>query len=860
MKITSLLNIFVKPKNWAGLIAIMVFSGVFTPGIGRTANAAAPQQEPTPTAPAISDIPPAIQQFSAGGYILGFQKDGFLMAGLDHMLKTTFVDAKAVQPQTDGSQIPKDEKQKAPPLGKVSYPDLWQGVNMTVESDPLGVIKIGYQVAAGGSVDKVRLRFNRMPEITKDGGMLFRFEKNELRLAAPQAWQKVNGARQTLTAAYQLEKSGDVTLDVGKHDPSVTLAVEGELMWNTFLGGIIYESSPNDRFWEMGITIDSSGNLLIAGISGATWGTPLRPYSGNNDVFVAKMDTNGNLLWNTFLGGTQYDMDPNVTIDDNGNLFVMGRSGATWGTPLNPFSDVSNTFIARLDTNGNLIWHTFLAGDAGFIVLDNKENLFVTGNSGVTWGNPLRPFSNDMDVFVAKLDKDGSLLWNTFLGGNGMDIDFEFNFTIDGSGNLFVTGMSFATWGTPVQPYLGGTKNSFIAKLDNNGNLLWSTFVGEIAGTMGSSFVITGISISIDNSGNVFATGLSDVSWGKPVRPYSAMNDIFIAKLNSDGSLLWNTFLGGKKDDFCYHFTIDGSGNLFVVGEDDAGVGNAFIAKLDTNGGILWNTLLGKGRGVDIIVDSSENLLVIGDSVATWGTPLRPFSGGGDAFLAKLDNNGSLLWNTFLGGTEGDYGENMIIDANGNLFVTGSSYSTWGSPLKSFSGNLISPDGFVTKLSGGGLPLFYTITGKVTDSLASPIPGVTVSDGTVNALTDTNGNYTLSGVPQGNHTMTAVKSGYTFTPTFTQPVSVPPNASGKDFNATTVKPMGDVNCDGKSDTMDSLFILKFVAGKFKSSNTCPPATDTIYLPACDVNKETICNLTDALWILKCYAGLQSFCP
>src|SRR6266446_4487674 len=328
-------------------------------------------------------------------------------------------------------------------------------------------------------------------------------------------------------------------------------------------------------------------------------------------------------------------------------------SPASARTRFMPGADDKLTSLAERHDGGNLLpadqtltWNTFFGGSAddyGYsVAVDGNGNVYVTGESFATWGSPVRAYSGGADSFVAKLDSSGNLIWNTFLGGNGND-DEGLGVAVDGSGNVYVAGSSNATWGSPVRAYSGDT-DSFAAKLDSSGNLLWNTFLG-------SSRDDNGKAIAVDGSGNVHVTGFSNATWGSPVRAYGSSLDSFAAKLDSSGNLTWNTFLGGSGDDYGASVAVDGSGNVYVEGY----------------------------------------------SFATWGSPVRVYSGGADSFGVKLDSSGNLIWNTFLGGSGDDYGYGIAVDGSGNVYVTGDSNATWGSPVRAYSSNF---DVFVAKLSG----------------------------------------------------------------------------------------------------------------------------------------------------------------
>jgi hypothetical protein len=301
-----------------------------------------------------------------------------------------------------------------------------------------------------------------------------------------------------------------------------------------------------------------------------------------------------------------------------------------------------------------LIRNTFLGGsgsDCGMsIAVDGSGNIYVTGYSTSTWGDPLRPYTGAWDAFVAKLDSStAGLIWNTFLGGSGND--YGIAIAVDG-GNLYLAGTSDAAWSCSpsactARGYTAGN-DAFAAKLNaSTGALTWNTFLGGSASDEGRG-------IAVDASGNPTVIGYSGDTWGSPVRAYSAGADTFVAKLNpSTGALTWSTFLGGNGYDY--------------------------------------------GLGID--VDWDGNFVVTGRSYWTWGSPAHAYVGGADVFLAKLNaSSGALTWNTFLGGSGDDDGFAIVMDGTGNAYLTGWSDATWGSPVRLYTGGL---DAFVARIELG---------------------------------------------------------------------------------------------------------------------------------------------------------------
>jgi hypothetical protein len=535
----------------------------------------------------------------------------------------------------------------------------------------------------------------------------------------------------------------------------------GQLQWHTFLGG-----SGTD--YGISLTVYSNG-LYLTGTSSASWGTPLRPFTGGKDAFAVRLNTQtGEFLWNTFLGGAGEDLgerirvdssgrvyvfgisDPSwawsaihtwtglydafltrlntdgvwqdnhfygvygdeagtgIAVDAGGNVYGAGTSFSAWGPPNNLHAGNFDVFVTKIAAGGSLLWHTFhgCGGDdyAAGLVLDQEGNIYLTGSSEASWGpSPKRAHSvSFQDAFVAKLNKDdGALVWNTFLGGGG--ITEGRGIAIDGSRNVYLTGTSFASWGIPPNAH-AGQSDAFAAKLDSSGGLLWNTFLG-------GGLADEGRGIAVDSQGNPYVTGYSLTTWGSPVRDYTALADAFVAKLSTaNGQRQWNTFLGDSNGDLGQAITVDTSGNCYVTGESDdtwgdplrpfAGGIGVFAAKLNSLGTLLWNTFLGgsdlnEGRGIALAGNGA--LYLTGYSSRSWGNPLQPLSGPADAFAAGLSNDGALLWNTFLGGPAWDFGTAVAVDPNGNIYLTGYSGAGWGSPVRAFTG-LQGFDVFAAKL------------------------------------------------------------------------------------------------------------------------------------------------------------------
>jgi hypothetical protein len=236
----------------------------------------------------------------------------------------------------------------------------------------------------------------------------------------------------------------------------VKLNGAGGYQWHTFHGSGNYDGG-------YGIAADNSGNVYAAGYSGATWNgpgdtPPLNAHAGNYDIVVVELNSAGAYQWHTFHGSSSSDIGNGIAADPSGNVYVAGYSGATWGTPINGHAGGDDIVVVELNGGGAYQWHTFHGSSTydygNGIDVDTACNVYVAGYSDATWGTPLNAYSGGADIVAAGLNGSGDLQWHTFYGSSGHD--FGDGIAADNSGNVYAAGYSGATWGSPINAHAGG--------------------------------------------------------------------------------------------------------------------------------------------------------------------------------------------------------------------------------------------------------------------------------------------------------------------------------------------------------------------------------------------------------------------
>ncbi|MFH1549647.1 MAG: SBBP repeat-containing protein [Planctomycetota bacterium] len=313
------------------------------------------------------------------------------------------------------------------------------------------------------------------------------------------------------------------------------------------------------------------------------------------------------------------------------------------------------------------------------VAIDGSGNAYI---SGWTEGSLGGPNAGLFDAFLAKYDTSGSLLWTRQLGTSSSD--FSESVAIDGSGNAYISGVT--------EGNLGGTNagnwDAFLAKYDTDGVEQWKRQLGTIS-------TDHSYSVAIDGSGNAYISGYT---YGNLGGPNAGGDDAFLAKYDSAGSLLWTRQLGTSAYDYSRSVAIDGSGNAYIsgytygdLGGPNAGFDDAFLAKYDSAGSLLWTRQLGTSAydySLSVAIDGLGNAYISGYTKGDLGGPNE---GWEDAFLAKYDSAGSLLWTRQLGTSSTDKNCSVAIDGSGKAYISGYTYGDLGGP------NAGNADAFLAK-------------------------------------------------------------------------------------------------------------------------------------------------------------------
>ena len=448
--------------------------------------------------------------------------------------------------------------------------------------------------------------------------------------------------------------------------------IDPVLEWGTYFGGEGGE-------YSYALACEKNGTTYMAGVTTsydniATVGAHQTSYKGQWDCFITSFTAQGALRWATYYGGAGQDIGVAVAGDNLGGVFLTGTTGSTEkiATPgsREPTAQLGMeySFLARFNNTGVLDWGTYIGNGHSDEVrassCDAVGNIYICGSmfGDSTLATPgcYQDTVGGMG-FLEKFSKNGNLLWGTYFGSTGTP---TFACACDNKCNIYIGGTVYRNGIIPTphcyQDSSGGGWDCFVAKFDSTGVLLWDTYFGGDSGENVNAIACDGGN-NVYLAGETFSrNGIATPGANQPVYG-GAYEDGFLAKFNDTGAMQWATYYGGIYYEEARAVVCDALGHVYIAGftdspnniatpgslddEQQLGSWDAFFAKFNDSGHLLWGTYYGGAKN-DLaygLACDSLNCVYMGggtasiSGIATPGCYQFYYYDSGDCFLIKFD-------------------------------------------------------------------------------------------------------------------------------------------------------------------------------------------------------------------------------
>jgi hypothetical protein len=429
----------------------------------------------------------------------------------------------------------------------------------------------------------------------------------------------------------------------------------------------------------------------------------------SNGIISQSMDRY-DLIYSTYLGGSEFEQARNMAVDSEGNFYVVGGTSSpdfpvTAGAYNTQYNNAGSStvgrwgpmmvFVSKFSKDGILIWSTFIGGpnyDRAYAVeVDDEGYVYIGGRAGDDFPTTPGAFQEDFSLkyptnrlyghqngFISKLSPDGSeLIWSTYYGSDSYG--FFRDIDIDDEGNVYGILNAVETLPNGIPPTafdtdLNGDYDMVPVKFSSDGSqVIWAGVLGGSGRDSGGPSIRVGPDKTVYVAGGTLSSDFPTTP-GAPQPTHGGNSDVFVTRISADGSeILYSTYLGGSQNEFS---------ETHILEVDH--LGQAHIA-----------------------CASNSN-----DVFTTPGV-IQPVKAGNtdfDVLLAKYSINGDLLACSYFGGTNSEQPEGLYIDENGTFYAGGGTQSpdfpVTPSAIQSTHGG--ESDGFVIKLNSNFDTLYYS--------------------------------------------------------------------------------------------------------------------------------------------------------
>ena len=393
-------------------------------------------------------------------------------------------------------------------------------------------------------------------------------------------------------------------------------AQDPNILWQRTIGG-----SGDEYFYDLKQTDD--GGYILGGASRSDIsGEKTEASNGNLDMWVLKIDPNGEILWQNSIGGSAPDDLHTIELTSDGGYILSGESSSDIsGDKTENSRGFDDFWIVKLDISGIVEWDKTIGGSD----LDWFPQIRVTNDGYYVCGASSSNISGDKienaigqdDYWLLKLDTFGNIVWQNTIGG--VNTDFFQSLAATNDGGCIIGGFSDSDISGDKTENSKGGHDYWIVKVDDAGNLEWDKTIGGADGDFLYSIIQTS-----DNGFLLTGRSASNIS-GDKTENSQGLDDFWIVKLDNLGNIQWQNTIGGNNSDKAYSTaqTIDGG---YIIGgysrsdisgdkeENSQGNFDYWLVKLNDLGIIEWQNTIGgsDGDGITVLIQSSDNTYLVG--------------------------------------------------------------------------------------------------------------------------------------------------------------------------------------------------------------------------------------------------------
>ena len=350
--------------------------------------------------------------------------------------------------------------------------------------------------------------------------------------------------------------------------------IYGQELWTSFIGGTgnDYCTAVTPSHDDHIIVIGNTNSIdIFAGTANSNF------QGGNQDAFCAKLTKQGDVIWSTYIGGNGDDYAQDLAIDASGNIYLVGKtnSSSVIYNAMPQAENAGGTydgFITKINTFGEIEKFSFLGGegsdDIKDLTIDNQGNVYLCGNTAginaITSLATMPYFGGMSDAFVTCLNEELELTWAEYIGGAGSDL---FNsIALDTAGNIVLGGntnsgpIALLSNSTSLVP---NNMEAMVVSISSTGTILWSSFVN-------GSGIDAINDVHVDLFGNIYVGGTTDSGNMTTLEAFQSQIsggiDAFMAQYSATGELKWQSFIGGTSNDWFTRMSSDRFGKIMIAG------------------------------------------------------------------------------------------------------------------------------------------------------------------------------------------------------------------------------------------------------------------------------------------------------